>query len=446
MVCGRRQHVKTDQPRTRFTIVQKLMASYAAMLFFATAALVYSMFGLYSLNRTAKDIARSDLFAINTASKLRELILAQERFAGKYVILKSDEFLELYGKRQGEFLTLLGELGTRDNNGSFRAIVQSYTRYRSEVEQAFRTNGKDELPAKNEADAVVAAIDEFSSSRRKLLADKLAEADQRETDTVRFSLILSFSGIILALTVALFTIHTISTALRKLKKGMHRIAEGDFDYDPKIPTGDEIGALSEDFIRMGKKLRELEQISLDASPLTRLPGNIAIERVLNKRLQSNEPFAVCYGDLDNFKAYNDRYGYIKASEVIKLTAELIHETVKELTKGNSFVGHVGGDDFVMVVGSDLAAPVCEEVIARFDTFIRTQYSAEDLEKGAIEGVDRYGISRIFPLMSISIAVVVCQGGEFSSAVDIAKTAADIKDFLKKSPGSTYLVNRRQGAR
>ncbi len=437
----------SDKPKNkRFTIVQKLTASYAAMLFFITASLVYSMVGLYSLNRTAKDIARSDLFAINTAGKLRELMLAQERFAGKYVILKSDEFLDLYGKRQGEFLTLLGEVGRRDNNGNFRAIVQAYERYRTEIERVFRIGGKDELPAKNEADAVVSAIDEFSASRRKLLADKLADADQREADTVRFSLILSFSGILLALTVAMLTVHTISTALRKLKKGMHRIAEGDFDYDPQIPRGDEIGSLSEDFIRMGKKLRELEQISLDASPLTRLPGNIAIERVLNKRLQTNEPFAVCYADLDNFKAFNDRYGYIKASEVIKLTAELIHETVKEVAGGNAFVGHVGGDDFVMVVASDMASPVCKEVIARFDTFIRKHYSKEDLAKGAIEGVDRYGISRTFPIMTISIAVVVSGGGDYRSAVDVAKTAADIKDLLKKSPGSTYLINRRQTPR
>lgn len=435
--------MEPNNPRTRFTIVQKLVTSYAAMLFFTTAALVFSMYGLYSLNRTAKEIARSDLFAITSASRLRELMLAQERFAGKYVILKSSEFRQLYDQRQAEFLTMLGELSRRDSNGHFHTLVKAYDRYRKATELAFSTGRSNGLPAKKEADAVVAAIDEFSASRRKLLADKLADADRREAATVKLTLILSFSGFVLALSVALFTIHTISTALRKLKKGMHRIAEGDFDYDPGIPTGDEIGALSEDFTRMGKKLKELEQISLDASPLTRLPGNIAIERVLNKRLQSGEPFAVCYADLDNFKAYNDRYGYIKASEVIKLTAELIHETVRQVAGANAFVGHVGGDDFVMVLSSDQAAPVCEAVITRFDEFIRRHYSAEDLEKGAIEGVDRYGVSRTFPIMSISIAVVICRAGEFGSAVEIAKTAADIKDLLKKAPGSTYLINRRR---
>ncbi|RNC69648.1 MAG: HAMP domain-containing protein [Desulfuromonadales bacterium] len=433
-------------PRTRFTLVQKLIVSYAAMLFLTTIALVYAVMGIYSLNRTAKEIARNDLFIISSANKLRESMLAQERYAAKYLFLKSPEFRELFSQRQAEFRTILGEIGKRDNNGSFRAVVASYETYRKEIDRAFDAGGKESFPAKKEADRVVKTIEDLSSSRHQVLKEKLDDADRRETETVQFTLILAFSGFILALSIAAFTIHTISTSIRKLKKGMHRIAEGDFEYDPGIPIGDEIGALAVDFSRMGKKLKELEQISLDASPLTRLPGNIAIERVLNKRLQSGDPFAVCYADLDNFKAFNDHYGYIKASEVIKLTGELIDDTVRQVAGGDAFVGHVGGDDFVMVVSADLGAPLCEAVITRFDSFIRDHYSAEDLAKGAIEGVDRYGVSRTFPIMSISIAVVIGRMGEFASAVEIAQSAADIKDLLKKAPGSTYLINRRKTKR
>ena len=440
------ESIKPRQPRTRFTLIQKLIASYAAMLFLTTTALAFSVMGLYSLNRTAKEIAKTDLFIIDSANRLRESMLAQERIAGKYAILKSNEFKLLYSQRQAEFLTILGEIGRRDNNGLFRSLVAGYDAYRKETERAFAAGTSEPLPAKKEADAVVGIIEELSSSRQKLLGKKLAEADRREADTVKLTLILAFSGFILAVSVAALNVHSISTSIRKLKKGMHRIAEGDFDYDPNIPAGDEIGALAEDFSRMGKKLKELEQISLDASPLTRLPGNIAIERVLNKRLLSGDPFAVCYADLDNFKAYNDRYGYIKASEVIKLTGELIHDTVREIAGGDAFVGHVGGDDFVMVVAADRGAHLCEAVIGRFDDFIRNHYSAEDLARGAIEGVDRYGVSRTFPIMSISVAVVVIRQGEFSSAVEIAKAAADIKDLLKKTPGSNYLINRRRNIR
>ncbi|WP_369833235.1 GGDEF domain-containing protein [Geobacter sp. DSM 9736] len=236
--------------------------------------------------------------------------------------------------------------------------------------------------------------------------------------------------------------YTISRSIRKLKRATHRIAEGDFDYDPQIPPGDEVGDLARDFTSMAARLKVLEQMSLDASPLTRLPGNIAIERVLSKRLASNELFAVCYVDLDNFKAYNDRYGYIKASEVIKMTAEIVYEAVGALNEEDSFVGHVGGDDFIIVVSSDNAAPVCENVISTFDREIRGHYSAEDLAKGAIEGADRYGVHRIFPIMTISIAAIICQKGLYDSAVDIAKNAADMKEFLKAKPGSNYYINRR----
>lgn len=437
---------KPLRTRTRFTLIQKLIVSYVAMLFLTTTALAFSVMGLYSLNRTAKEIAKTDLFIIDSANRLRESMLAQERIAGKYAILKSDEFKLLYSQRQSEFLAILGEIGQRDNNSLFRSLVTSYDAYRKEIERAFAASTTEPLPAKKEADTVVSLIEDLSSSRQKLLGKKLAEADRREADTVKLTLFLAFSGFILAVTVAALNVHSISTSIRKLKKGMHRIAEGDFDYDPQIPIGDEIGALAEDFSRMGKKLKELEQISLDASPLTRLPGNIAIERVLNKLLQSGEPFAVCYADLDNFKAYNDHYGYIKASEVIKLTAELIHDTVREVAGGNAFVGHVGGDDFVMVVAAERGGSLCEAVINRFDDFILNHYSAEDLARGAIEGVDRYGVSRTFPIMSISVAVVISQHGEFTSAVQIAKAAADIKDLLKKSPGSNYLINRRRNPR
>jgi diguanylate cyclase (GGDEF)-like protein len=230
--------------------------------------------------------------------------------------------------------------------------------------------------------------------------------------------------------------------VRKLKRATHRIAEGDFDFDPNIPPGDEVGDLAEDFTRMAKRLKELEQISLDASPLTRLPGNIAIEQVLERKLDAGMTFAVCYADLDNFKAYNDHYGYIQASELIKAAGEIIHETAHALNGQDAFVGHVGGDDFVMVVPPEKAAEVCEGVINKFDRMIPEFYSAEDRAVGAIEGPDRYGVHRRFPIMTISISIVICQKGAYDSAVSIARAAAEMKDNLKGKAGSNYSINRR----
>ncbi len=88
------------------------------------------------------------------------------------------------------------------------------------------------------------------------------------------------------------------------------------------------GAFPMAFLAMGKRLRKLEEMYLDASPLTRLPGGIAIENVLKKRIDSSQPIAFCVLDLDNFKAFNDRYGYANGSEVIKETAKIIENVVK----------------------------------------------------------------------------------------------------------------------
>ncbi|HEX2768422.1 MAG TPA: GGDEF domain-containing protein, partial [Geobacteraceae bacterium] len=210
--------------------------------------------------------------------------------------------------------------------------------------------------------------------------------------------------------------------------------------------GDEIGDLAHDFIRMANMLKNLEQMNLDASPLTRLPGNIVIERVLNKRVQEGKPFAVCYVDLDNMKSYNDVYGYIKGSDVIKMTGDIILEVVRSNAEQDAFIGHIGGDDFIMVLDEENVSAVCTEVIKKFGEGIVAHYNPQDQARGGIEGIDRYGVHRSFPIMTISIAVVICQEGEYESAVEIAQTTSEIKDFVKGMSGSNFMINRRRKAR
>ncbi len=437
--------MNTKKTPTRLSLVQKLIVSYASMLFLTTAALVFSIVGLYSLNKTAKEIIMTDLPVINAANHLRESLLAQERYAGKFLILKSPEFRDLFHQKEAAFLRITAEMGQKSPDALTARLAADYQDYRQRIEALFATPSGS-APDKVITERVFKDIEAIAANRQLLLSDKLTEADQREATTVRFTLMLALAGFILALSVASIFAYNISSAMRKLKKGTHRIAAGDFDFNLQIPPGDEIGDLAEDFARMAKKLKDLEQMCLDASPLTRLPGNIAIERLLTQKLGEDAPFAVCYADLDNFKAYNDHYGYIKASDVIKLTGDIICNTVNTLAGENAFVGHVGGDDFVMVVPSSKAATICESVIDAFSAMIVQQYSPEDLAKGAIEGVDRYGVQRTFPIMTISIAVLICHKGEYGSATEIAEAALAIKDRLKGMSGSNYFINRGRGAR
>lgn len=435
--------MKTKFFLPKFSLVQKLIAGYVAMAFFTTAALIFSIMGLYSLHSIAREIARNDLVILNSTNKLRESLLAQERYAGKYAILKSPEFIDLFSRRETEFLGILQKLRQNKQNQDIEPLFQLYQNYRTNTYRFFQGTTSDPLPLKAAEQKVFNAIDIIYQNRQNQLNAKLETADDKESSTIRWTIMLSFTGFSLAIVVAAFFIYNISSAIRRLKKATHRIAAGDFDYDPQIRPGDEIGDLAGDFMSMAAKLKVLEQISLDASPLTRLPGNIAIEGVLNRRLREGIPFAVCYADLDNLKAYNDHYGYIKASEVIRRAGEIIDKAVKSTAETNAFVGHIGGDDFVMVVDVENIAPACEAVIEKFDAEIRNHYTPEDLGRGSIDAVDRYGVPRVFPIMTISIAVTICRQGEYDSAVEIAKAATEIKDYVKGMPGSNYMINRRK---
>lgn len=430
----------------KLTLVNKLILSYAAIAFFTMAATVFSIFGLQSLNGIVLDIARNDLPFVKRTEILRDSIRAQERSAAKFSVLESPEFRQLFDQRQHEFLSAIEALGKSESGPLFEELVRNYRDFNDTALILFERKSEDITPLKTAAEKVISSINDLSGSRQVILNAKLENADTRRETTVRWTLILSSTGFVLALIVMAFFLYTISSAIKKLKRATHRIAEGNFDFDPEIPPGDEIGDLAKDFIRMAKRLKILEQISLDASPLTRLPGNIAIERVLTKKLQTGETFAVCYADLDNFKAYSDNYGYIRGSDLIKMTGEVIYEVVKRHADNNAFVGHIGGDDFIMIVSSDEVDRVCQTVINDFTKKVPEFYAPEDLERGFLEGEDRYGVNRKFPIMTISIAVVMCQQGEYDSAVKIAKTAAEIKEYAKGAEGSNYFIDRRKRAR
>jgi len=430
--------------KMRLTLVQKLVVSFALIGMFLTIAVVYAIMGLGTLHRMVGDIARNDLPAATAALTLREAMQSQQRAVGRLQIFKQSEFKELYNRQSELFQQTLQLLQQQSGGADLRELEQSFSSYSTLVDRMLRGSPVTDAALKLAAESVEKAIEVVRAEQRKILEDKLAAAKGREERTSAWALGLALSGVSLALLVSALLVYSFSASINKLQKATHRIAAGDFDHDPHIPSGDEIGALSQDFRAMAVRLKELEQISLDASPLTRLPGNIAIERSINRRLREKTSFAMCYLDLDNFKSYNDRYGYIKASEVLKKTGEVIYEAVKRLNDPDAFVGHIGGDDFVVVIDARLAKAACQEIITRFDAMIPAYYSEEDRAAGAIEGVDRYGVPRVFPLISMSIAALTCQPGAYASAAEIATAAAEVKDRVKESSGSNYIIVREAG--
>lgn len=428
----------------RLTLVQKLIASFALIGIFLSIAVVYAIMGLGTMHRMVADIARNDLPAATSALTLRDAMQAQQRAVGRLQIFKQSEFKGLYNRQSELFHQTLHTLQQRSGGADLRELEQAYAAYSSFVERMLQGKNVPDVTLKRAAERVEKAIELVRTEQKKILEDKLAAAGEREARTSTWALGLALSGVMLALLVASLLVYSFSTSINKLQKATHRIAAGEFDHDPHIPPGDEIGSLSQDFMRMAVRLKELEQLSLDASPLTRLPGNIAIERSINRRLRDKTSFVMCYLDLDNFKSYNDRYGYIKASEVLKKTGEVIYEAVKRLNDPDAFVGHIGGDDFVVIIDARLAKAACQGIIARFDAMIPAYYSKEDRAIGAIEGVDRYGVPRVFPIISISIAALTCQPGAYATAAEIATAAAEVKDRVKESSGSNYIIVREAG--
>jgi DNA-binding response OmpR family regulator len=176
-----------------------------------------------------------------------------------------------------------------------------------------------------------------------------------------------------------------------------------------------------------------------ANPSTRLPGNIAIERAISQRIAQGQQFAVCYGDLDNFKAYNDSYGFLKGDAVILRTAQLLLEAVRAHGNADDFVGHIGGDDFVVITTPDRAHLICDGAIAQFDETAPLFYDAPTRAAGYISGVDRQGRAMQFPLVGISFAVVSSAWRPFSHPGEVAQRAAETKKRAKQLSGSVYLV-------
>ena len=180
------------------------------------------------------------------------------------------------------------------------------------------------------------------------------------------------------------------------------------------------------------------QAARSVSPLTRLPSGPAIEEEVARRMAARQPFALCYLDLDDFKVYNDHYGYAKADGVIQQTADLIRRVARDAGGDGAFVGHVGGDDFVLVTDAARADESCRRVIAAFDRLIPLYYDREDRERGWIEAEDRFGIRRRFGLMGISVAAVWAPPGRFEDHAAIARAAAELKKRAKAVAGSVYL--------
>ncbi len=437
----------------KLTIVSKMLMGYTTLAALTVFVVAYALLSIQRLNKLNSDIVRVELPIQKTADAMLEDLLAQDSYEKRYLVLGDGDMRALFRKRAGEFnqlLEMLQKIPGQDPallkkiselNEQYRKLFEREARYIKTGDHAAAAS-LSQGGIKKRSEKLAELLRALSNEAKQSQGRKMMNISKLGRAALYTTAMLCILSIVIGVLFGMIVPHHISSPLVALHVATTHIAEGDYAYDPRITRRDEIGALSLAFVAMGKRLGSLEEMYRDASPLTRLPGGIAIENIMKRRLDSGQQLAFCLLDLDNFKAFNDYYGYAHGNDVLKETAPIIETAAKEKGTPEDFVGHIGGDDFVVITTPARMRDVCEETIRLFDQRIPAFYNEIDRAKGYIFGKTRQGQDMRFPLMTISIAVVTNEKRTIKDALEAAEIAAELKDYAKTIPTSVYVVNKR----
>jgi len=225
------------------------------------------------------------------------------------------------------------------------------------------------------------------------------------------------------------------TARTEARDRVRGLELGADDYITKPFDIEELVARVGAVLRRSKAMRDL-------SPLTGLPGNFRIAEELQRRVTSGRPVAIVHADLDNFKAFNDHYGFMRGDNVIKFSANTLVGAAVEVDDPTCFVGHVGGDDFIAVMNPNGVEQFCKSVIDNFDDGILDFYDPQDALRGYVEVIDRRGERHVFPIVSFSLGVATNLRRAFTSEWEASAVASEMKEHAKTEAGSCYRMDRR----
>lgn len=433
-----------------FTLVKKVLAGYLMIVLFSLVAIGYALTSLHQQTTQSEQLVAVEFKALTLLRTLRQTLLAQESLTKQYLILKDQTFGELLKRRHLEFSEQWQQLDTLALETAGQDLRQQVDSYREQAEDCLalltgaRWQDAETCSQKCDTlrDRLLNEITRIIGLQDQGIDRQLSQLTVNSRQAYRITWFLAFIGISLSAPAAFALVFSIHRSIRALLRATREIAEGSFDYEIPFDQKDEFGHLAREFARMGQKVRQMEERSLDANPLTRLPGNLALERELLARIDSGTPFSQLYFDLDHFKAYNDRYGYQAGSNVIARVGELLRKSLDETGSPDDVLGHIGGDDYVVLTSPERAETLANTVVTAFDLMAPSFYSEEDVKAGHFKGKDRFDVERTFPLLTISVAIVDSDSLDTPLATTIGQECARMKEHLKNLPGSNVLRNRR----
>jgi diguanylate cyclase (GGDEF)-like protein len=437
----------------RMTIARKLLLGFLSCGLVTVLLAFMALYNFHRLNDINNWITRRDVPLVEAADKMVEALLSQDLYRQRTLILKSSEMEALFWQRSEEFRNVLEEADNLPGVSNLQlewlvTLHEEYNRlFKRRLERgedlSDQAHQGNDQQISDKQEEIVQFIKGISDRAREDQSEKSLKALSISHSAFWIVVGLSVSGLVLGIVIALAITRNISRSINQLKLSTHEISEGKFDRLPEVQDQDELGDLSQAFHRMAQRLKSLEETSLDANPLTHLPGSIAIERILSKMLKEKTPVAFCQLDLSHFKAFNDRYGYARGNEVIQATARILKDMVYTQGDEGGFAGHIGGDDFVVIVSPEKYEKTCLAIIDAFSKMILGFYDLEDQKRGYILGETRQGQKVSFPIMTLAIAVVTNQKRRLDNHIQVGEIAAELKSYAKSFSHSTFVIDRRK---
>lgn len=431
-------------------IRRKLFLGYLAMALLTIVASTYAVGHLRSLNNLAEKMIHQDARLLDLEKKMMDALLAWEGVEKRYLILKDPSLADIFWTRSEDFQSQIEKLKAEALPEQVQTITALVTLAKQYAEIFVRETVLVDEDRLDEAAALSShegrrVMEKMGLTLRALQVQTEKNIDSRmkainikALEASHMTIALAVASLLIGMILAAAITFNISRRLRKLEVATGDVAEGNFDREIDIRGEDEICSLAAAFNTMTKRLKVLEAMNIDASPLTGLPGNLAIEQEIRRRLELKKPFSLCHLDLDNFKPFADHYGYAWGSEVIKEVAVILDEGKRIRGEAGDFIGHIGGDDFILITEPARAEGICGFIVTEFDERVQRFYSEEDRRRGFILAKDRQGRLQEFPLITITISIVSDDGSQYHNPLEMAKMAAEVKNYGKSLAGSKYV--------